>query len=1579
MSTGNESTPEARPPSSPPRKHRGRWLLWGLLGLLGLVLVLVAGALIYLTGPAGEARLQALVVQQANEQLSGKLEVGGLDLGLRSVVLTGLKLYDPEGELVAEVDRVEARLALAPLLRKHVVLSSARVEQPHLYLHQDERGLNLSRAIEPRQPKPEDPNAPRGTLRFTLEELQLVDGSVDYVMQSPEGNREVRLDDLDASGAASWASATEALDAKLDATASLGRPVAGPVRLALKAWGEEGKLNADVDMSAPGLGLRATGALEGEKQARVEVKQLTLAPETARAVLPSYPVAAPVTLSGTVAQAGNTVRVDLDAQAADGTAEVEGALDIEQLRTDGLTARVRQLDLARLLGGGPSTVLAADLHVTGGGKSLDTLDGTVDLTMPPSQVGGRTLGPVELHANAKQGRFELSQLQAQAPGASLTARGGGTQEDMRLEGRLVASDLDTFANTVGRLGDNQPLPLSGRGALDFTVSGPVRHPAASLKGGFDTLAWAETSVEGLTLDARVPDVTQPLTTDATLKATKLSAGGRTYEDLNASLVTRGRALEATVSTGGSTDLLVSLKGTVDKDNQGLGLDALTLRYPEAGWALQRPTHLGWGNGRVEVATEKEPLTLTSGPQSLSLALQMEGERINARTDLREFDLGRLPKAFLPETLDVDGQLSGSVAVSGRMARPDAIVDLTLRGGRYQQYEDLGFDLQGRYVRDRATGTFAANAPAGRVSAKYDVPVQALMQHRREPVDLELTLDHVDIGPALRMAGQPESATGLLSGSMTLKGMANDPRLQLSLKGSGLRYWGVPPQQPPPVVLAPGSLPPKLRGEPLGFELTARSDDKDGTLSASLDLHGIGSRATASLATPFTLGQLLTSPPTAAQVLETPMRELRAELSELPLGLLSQLGLAERAGGMLSMTASLTGPLLAPVGEVKMEARRATVNGLHPLDGNLALNTDKDSVKLQLVARRESTLLAQVDAHVEAPIAALQDQEVVGHVPFTLALRAGPISQRELMGLAESSGSLNRAGTVCRTEDEDSRSSDIQNVLSLNLRARGTLADPQVDLNAGVQNIGLSQIGLGQARLHYTYGDARSVFNALLSAPKGGTLVAKGEAKQDLSLPALRRGVDFSRMPLEVDVDAHQFELSFLSGSQLPMVRSIGGVLRMEKVHVGGTVGALTYRGTLEWEKGRLALEGMGDYQDVHVALDVTDKHLFLSDLSASSGGGSLKFTAQANRTSPGAYSLTGEGTLNDFPLVFEDQLLALLRMRTQFKGEVSSEHINLRNVTIPEAHILLPEAKRKDLQPLDRPEGIVLVCNGTPMKAPRRKRTTPPPDATSPGTATGGAGPGVEDGEPQRKYTLIVNAPKNLWVQGSDVNTELGMSEDFRIEYADTTSIYGEVRVLRGEVEVLGRRLTVQNSSQVRFTGPAAMPYINATAEYDNERAGVKVFVTVRGQGKEFTIKPTSEPPLPETEIYTLLATGRRTLKAGSGASMNQEQVASVLGSALASQARKALAAKLPLDVFTIEAGEEGLAGTRLEVGTYLTDDLYLGYTGRLGAAQNQPSTRRQNNNAVRLEYQFSPQWSVEGEYGDAQQGGADVIWSKDY
>jgi translocation and assembly module TamB len=449
------------------------------------------------------------------------------------------------------------------------------------------------------------------------------------------------------------------------------------------------------------------------------------------------------------------------------------------------------------------------------------------------------------------------------------------------------------------------------------------------------------------------------------------------------------------------------------------------------------------------------------------------------------------------------------------------------------------------------------------------------------------------------------------------------------------------------------------------------------------------------------------------------------------------------------------------------------------------------------------------------------------------------------------------------------------------------------------------------------------------------------------------------------------------------------------------VGAPTLKGTVNWKDGQLGLMGLGEYRDIQVALNVTEERIHLKQLSAHAGSGELHLTADAVRSKSGAYELNGESQLKDFPIISEDQLLAVATLRATIEGSMTASTVNIRNLTIPEAHIELPEVERKDLQPLERTGDIVLVRKGVPVEKRRRKRAEPAntaPDSASatqdknptpgkPGsTGTGGAGatPASEDTddapeeEVQRTYRVLVNAPQNLWVRGSDVNIELGLSPGFEISYTDEAFLSGEVIVKRGRVDALGRRFDVQKDSRINFTGPPLAPYLNITAEHVNEREHVTVFIHIRGQGKDFTIEPTSDPPMSETEIYTLLATGRRTLERNSGASMTGAQAASVVGSLVAAQAKKALAAQLPLDVFSIEAGESGLSGTKLEVGKYLTDKIYVGYTGRVGTG-TASGQNRENSNAVRFEYQFTPQWSLEANYGDARSGGLDLIWSKDY
>ena len=144
----------------------------------------------------------------------------------------------------------------------------------------------------------------------------------------------------------------------------------------------------------------------------------------------------------------------------------------------------------------------------------------------------------------------------------------------------------------------------------------------------------------------------------------------------------------------------------------------------------------------------------------------------------------------------------------------------------------------------------------------------------------------------------------------------------------------------------------------------------------------------------------------------------------------------------------------------------------------------------------------------------------------------------------------------------------------------------------------------------------------------------------------------------------------------------------------------------------------------------------------------------------------------------------------------------------------------------------------------------------------------------------------------------------------------------------------------------------------------------------EVSVSAPTRPDLTESQLYTLIITGHLQF-GGSGATgaSPSAQAASLLGGLLASKLQSTVAHRLPLDVFTIDVGGEGVQGTKLEAGRYVGDRLYVGYIGRVGT----DPTRYQNRNAVHLEYQITSRWEIEGEYGDLGTGTADLIWKKSY
>ncbi|WP_338863582.1 translocation/assembly module TamB domain-containing protein [Myxococcus stipitatus] len=1561
------------------RRRWGRRLLWGLLGVVGFVVLAVAGALLWATSAPGERWLVHKGLGLANEQFAGRLEVGGLDLDLPGAVLTGVKLYDPEGELVAEIARVEARVRPGALLSQHVDLTHARVEAPRLYLVQDERGLNLSRALAARVAKPEEPPSPRGKLRVDLRELVLENGSVDFKQELEDGGeRRVRMEDFDARGSGHYAVATRSFEVALESTGGLALPAKGPLRLNVKGGGGESLLHADVDLDIAGLVLDASTAVTlppevppgeppGVLKVRADVRRLTVPPDLTRGFVPTWPLRVPVSLEGKAGLDGEVVFADVRGKAADATFEVKGDVNLERLRTTGLVVKARAVDLSALVDSGPKTNLSADLTAKGGGTSLETLDGEVDLSVSPSRYLGQPLGPVELKASVKDGHYTLSRLRVLVPGASLHAQGEGTTQSLHVKGGLTAGDLSLLSHALTRLLPGAFPPLSGSGTLEFRVEGSARAPGITTQGTFTSLAYGDIAVKNLTLNAEVPDVTHPLSADATLVVGELRAGARQFRDVSANFSTEGRKLEASVRALGDTMLGLTVAGLLDEDAHGLQLQGMTLSWPEATWKLQSPTHVRLDGGTVGV----EPaLKLASGDQVLSVQGSLVREQLDARVDLEAVDLALLPRLAVPESLGLGGTVTGFVTAKGRMPRPDAQAKLRWRDGRVADYADIQVTVDGRYEKDRATGTLSASNPAANVSADFDVPVQGVLKRRRDALALNVRLEQLDIAKVMTLVKRTEPVTGTVSGALRINGTARDPRLTLQLDGQALNYTAPPPGF-------------SLK-QPLDVVLHAASDAQDDTLDARIDVKGLGSQTYVVLHTPFTLGGMLARPPKADDLL-TASVDLEARVADLPLAQLEGVGGLEQPGGTLSAQLFLSGSAMVPQARLSVKSSGLTAYGLPPVDGQLGVVGDDQDVRITMAAQREDKPLVQLDVTLEAPLGALQDQEVYGHIPIQLKGRLGPMPIQHLPGVAKA-----RAQSVTASKSVAPESKSLQGELSVELSARGTLDTPHIELTAGAQKLGMGDLALGQARMHYDYQNARSTFDVLLSAPAGGTLHVDGKVNLDVSLPALRKGLETARAPLDVTINARDFDPSFLSGA-VEVMRGVGGLIQAD-AKLTGTVGAPIFRGSMAWKDGKLALMGLGEYRDIQLDIDATQEALSVKKLAMKAGAGSLWLEAPltATHTRNGEYELSSpEGKpyplrAQSFPIVYDDQLMALLSMRAKVEGTLSNQLVNLRNVSIPEATIELPEVKRKDLQSMGRPDDIVLVRRGVPLERRKRKQPqqpspgepqteTPQTPAPSPPAEEPASS---EESSPTRAYWVNVNAPRNIWVKGSDLNVELGLSEDFRIEYTDVARLFGQVRVLRGRVDVLGRRFDVQRDSIVSFTGPPAVPYINITAEHRNETANVTVFVTIRGQGRDFTLKPTSEPPMPESEIYTLLATGRRTLERGSGASMTASaQAASVVGSLVANEARKALAAKLPLDVLSIEAGGSGIAGTKLEVGTYVTDKIYVGYTGRVGANVQQG----ENSNAVRFEYQFGPRWSLEGQYGDARSGGLDLIWSNEY
>ena len=202
--------------------------------------------------------------------------------------------------------------------------------------------------------------------------------------------------------------------------------------------------------------------------------------------------------------------------------------------------------------------------------------------------------------------------------------------------------------------------------------------------------------------------------------------------------------------------------------------------------------------------------------------------------------------------------------------------------------------------------------------------------------------------------------------------------------------------------------------------------------------------------------------------------------------------------------------------------------------------------------------------------------------------------------------------------------------------------------------------------------------------------------------------------------------------------------------------------------------------------------------------------------------------------------------------------------------------------------------------------------------------------------------PGNCWIRGSGMNIELQGDLWMYKDHDVDPTINGAIQTRQGEVAFLGKRFEV-TEGQIRFEGPISNPQLDVTAKYEPpsatsaEPVQIHVYGTVTETRFEFI------GMTPEEAVAALTGLG-----AGGPGLLSQEQITSVATGTATGQLTGMVGKWAGLDVFEYRPGTEpgsNLAGGSLEVGTYVTERLFVRVT--------QPIEKAETGQSVTVEYRL--------------------------
>lgn len=231
----------------------------------------------------------------------------------------------------------------------------------------------------------------------------------------------------------------------------------------------------------------------------------------------------------------------------------------------------------------------------------------------------------------------------------------------------------------------------------------------------------------------------------------------------------------------------------------------------------------------------------------------------------------------------------------------------------------------------------------------------------------------------------------------------------------------------------------------------------------------------------------------------------------------------------------------------------------------------------------------------------------------------------------------------------------------------------------------------------------------------------------------------------------------------------------------------------------------------------------------------------------------------------------------------------------------------------------------------------------------------------KREVKLQITLGKQVLVKAKGLDARLEGGLDVTTDSAGVFNGKGEIRVVQGHYAAYGLKLPITRG-RLSFGGALQDPVLDVLAErsVDEIRAGVQV----TGTPRKPVVKLVSDPTLPDTEILSYIVFGRPL-----GTTSDQNDSLMLAAGALMSQGggaglQEQLRRQVGVDVLEVQSGaSDGVEGSMVAVGKYLTPELYLSFGQSLFTPQS----------VAKLRYQFGKRWELESQMGTVS--GADLSY----